>query len=103
MLIHKFRVMFPVLDLSFFVLCGYGAFKLHTTLVACFCLLFWFGLFLFCVLCVGSWFGSHGHVGFYVGVCECSVGYVEVFLWDHTFYAMSAFVSLTGKVLPCCV
>jgi len=48
------------------------------------CLVFWFGLCFFCVLCVGRWVGSHSHVRLYVGECGCGVGVCWVCLVvDH--------------------
>lgn len=61
--------------IGFFLFCvgvvGYNC-TLHLWLW--FCLVFWFGLFSSCGLSVGSGVGSHSLHGFYVRLCECSVG-----------------------------
>jgi len=59
-------------------MCGCGAVKLHTTLVALglFGFLFWV-VFLLCFVC-GRGFVSHTYHRCHVGQCGCSVGYVDI-------------------------
>ena len=49
-------------------------------------------------LCVGRWVVSHSHIGFYVGLCGCSVGVCWFWVGCGAYWKCWVWVNALGLI-----